>query len=323
MKRPLLLLLALGVSLAHAEEDSSPSLPQKQFQLEGGAAVTGWVLKENEGTFWVDIGHDVLRIPAGKILSANELRPDEPETKSGGDGEGLFTLRNEGRALPVEAWVPRLGEGVVEIRSRAGQGSGFIINDRGMIITNYHVIARDRELSVTVFSGKDKDLERIQYQNIRILAMDPANDLALLQIDDELKKPLISLPFGTANDMRTGEPVFAIGSPLGLDRSVSRGIVSLADRLVGSNLFLQTTAQINPGNSGGPLFNLRGEVIGVNTLKFVRTGIEGVGFAIPSESVQLFLAKRNAYAFDPRNPNTGYRYLNPPRKSEWGTTTGK
>ena len=300
--------------------DTEPFV-RRVLELEGGSQVSGVILKQTPDAYWVDLGHDVLRLPATRVVGSMEL--DEAGERQTDDlvprDNRLFKVREDTQTLPVESWVRRLGEGVVEVRSRAGQGSGFILNERGHVLTNHHVIAGDRELTVTVFSGTDGDLERIQYRNIRILAMDPANDLALLAIEDEIRRPLTWLPLGVAGEMQTGETVFAIGSPLGLDRTVSRGIVSLTDRLINGILFLQTTAQINPGNSGGPLLNLRGEVIGVNTLKYMRTGIEGVGFAVPSESIKIFLAKRSAYAFDPRNPNTGYHYLNPPRKSEWQT----
>jgi serine protease Do len=78
---------------------------------------------------------------------------------------------------------------------------------------------------------------------------------------------------------------------------------------------LQTTTQINPGNSGGPLFNLRGEVVGVNNMKIAAVGAEGLGFSISADVVKSFLDNRDAYAFDPRNPNTGFRYLSPPKMS--------
>ena len=110
-----------------------------------------------------------------------------------------------------------------------------------------------------------------------------------------------------------GEPVFAIGSPLGLERTVSQGIISLKNRPLGGQLYIQTTAQINPGNSGGPLFNLRGEIVGVNNMKAMMVGIEGVNFAIPAATLKEFLRNRDAFAFDTRHPNAGFRYLEPPR----------
>lgn len=292
---------------------------QVELQLKGGSNLGGRLVKESPEKLWVDIGPTIVELPVDQILKRS--RPEDATTEptvrtTTTSADGLWSAKKNPEARPVEVWVDRLGEGVVEIRSRSGQGSGFIINEDGMVITNQHVIAGDRELTVTVFRNTPQGLKRVQYKNIRIVAIDPARDLALLNIQDELEAPLKWLPMGDSGTIQTGETVFAIGSPLGLDRTVSRGIVSLADRLVSGRLFLQTTAEINPGNSGGPLFNLQGEVVGVNTLKFVRTGIEGVGFSIPSESVKRFLRQRNAYAFDPRNPNTGYHYLNPPRKQE-------
>lgn len=292
-----------------------PPAERVQVTLRGGGAVSGLPLKETSEFLWIDVGYEVFRLPRAHVLGvAVEL--DEPAAPPAMVGGELYHMRADRPLRPVDQWVQQLGEGVVEIRSRAGQGSGFLLNDRGHVLTNHHVIALDRELTVTVFSGSGANLERIQYRNIRILAMDPLNDLALLQIDDELIRPLVWLPLADSLELRTGETVFAIGSPLGLDRTVSQGIVSLTERLINGVLFLQTTTQINPGNSGGPLLNLQGEVVGVNTLKLMRAGIEGVGFAVPSETIRRFLARRSAFAFDPRNPNAGYHYLNPPRKRE-------
>ncbi len=139
------------------------------------------------------------------------------------------------------------------------------------------------------------------------------NDLALLKIEDTLKGPLPTVPLGDSDEVKQGQRVFAVGSPLGLERSVSEGIVSLRNRLIEGRLHIQTTAEISPGNSGGPLFNYRGEVVGVNNMKVVATGAEGLGFAIPVESVKTFLKNRDAFAFDPRNPNAGFLYVSPPR----------
>jgi serine protease Do len=109
-----------------------------------------------------------------------------------------------------------------------------------------------------------------------------------------------------------GDRVFAIGSPLGLERTVTEGIMSTKTRQMQGTLYLQTTAQINPGNSGGPLFNLRGEVVGVTNMKI--TFGEGLGFAIPIEVVKHFLNHRDAYAYDNDNPSNAYRYLEPPSR---------
>src|SRR5262249_53391959 len=109
-----------------------------------------------------------------------------------------------------------------------------------------------------------------------------------------------------------GDRVFAIGSPLGLERTVTEGIVSTTSRELGGDLYLQTTAQINPGNSGGPLFNNRGAVVGVTNMKL--TFGEGLGFAIPVGVVKYFLQHRDAYAYDNDNPSNPFRYLEPPSR---------
>jgi len=122
------------------------------------------------------------------------------------------------------------------------------------------------------------------------------------------------VPLGESDALAVGERVFAIGSPLGLERTVTEGIVSTKTRPMQGELYLQTTAQINPGNSGGPLFNLRGEVVGVTNMKI--TFGEGLGFAIPIEAVKFFLEHRDAFAYDNDNPSNPYRYLEPPSRAQ-------
>jgi serine protease Do len=122
------------------------------------------------------------------------------------------------------------------------------------------------------------------------------------------------VPLAGEDSMSVGDRVFAIGSPLGLERTVTEGIVSTKTREIQGTLYLQTTAQINPGNSGGPLFNLHGEVIGVTNMKI--TFGEGLGFAIPVDTVTYFLDHRDAFAYDNENPNNAYRYLPPPMRAK-------
>jgi serine protease Do len=121
------------------------------------------------------------------------------------------------------------------------------------------------------------------------------------------------VPLAGEDSMSVGDRVFAIGSPLGLERTVTEGIVSTKTRVIQGSLYLQTTAQINPGNSGGPLFNLYGEVIGVTNMKI--TIGEGLGFAIPADALIYFLDHRDAFAYDNENPNNAYRYLPPPGRT--------
>jgi serine protease Do len=143
--------------------------------------------------------------------------------------------------------------------------------------------------------------------------MNKFEDMTLLKIDDKDAPKFSRVLLGDSEVLSVGEPVFAIGSPLGLERTVTQGIVSTKTRQLQGELYLQTTAQINPGNSGGPLFNLRGEVVGITNMKI--TFGEGIGFAIPINAVKYFLDHRDAFGYSNDNPSNPYRYLEPPRRT--------
>jgi serine protease Do len=119
---------------------------------------------------------------------------------------------------------------------------------------------------------------------------------------------------GDMADLVSGQECFAIGNPLGLTRTVSQGIVSTTNRDVDGQLYIQTTASVNPGNSGGPLFNLKGEVIGVTSMGYLFLG--GLNFAIPADEVRHFIDNRDAFAYDEDNPNSGFRYLQPAGRTD-------
>jgi serine protease Do len=282
--------------------------------LKSGHKVEGEVLKKSDRELVIDIGVDILRIPLDKIQTVSE----KDETAAGpvaatvkGDEDGVFLMGS----LPVKSvkdLAEEYGEGVVLIETPSGLGSGFIINDRGYCVTNYHVVEQETRITVTIFDRQGTgDLVRKRFEDCRILALNPYFDLALLQIPAKDYK-FRTVYFADDAVPKEGESVFAIGSPLGLERSVSQGIVSTRSRNFDGILYIQTTTEINPGNSGGPLFNTRGEVVGVTNMKLI--GGEGLGFAIPISYVKHFLRNRDAYAFDEKNPNTGYRYLDPPRR---------
>jgi serine protease Do len=163
-----------------------------------------------------------------------------------------------------------------------GSGTGFVVDKNGYIVTNYHVVENADRIKVKL-SG-----DEAEYRG-RIIGFDKETDLAVLKVDS--KRPLAPVQIGNSDSVQVGDWVIAIGSPFGLQATVTAGIVS-AQRtsrdLPGATSFqnfLQTDAAINPGNSGGPLLNIRGEVIGVNTMIATRGGsYEGVGFALPSNT---------------------------------------
>jgi serine protease Do len=154
-------------------------------------------------------------------------------------------------------------------------GSGFVIDDHGFILTNNHVVENADEILVKLSDGKEL--------KAKVVGRDAKTDLALIEIDGG--NGLRTVPLGKSDDLKVGDWVLAIGNPFGLDNTVTAGIVSAIGRKIDQgpyDNFIQTDAAINPGNSGGPLLNTRGEVVGINTAIFSRSGGNiGIGFAIP------------------------------------------
>ena len=168
-------------------------------------------------------------------------------------------------------------------------GSGFIISDDGFIVTNNHVVEEAETIKITLSNDKVYDAE--------VIGLDPRMDLALLKINSEEDLPYVS--FGDSENSKVGEWVVAIGNPFGLGGTVTAGIISALGRNIGSgpyDHFIQTDAPINKGNSGGPLFNMDGEVIGVNTMIYSQTGGSvGIGFSIPSDLVKPVIDQLKKY----------------------------
>jgi serine protease Do len=216
-------------------------------------------------------------------------------------------------AHDVSSLVKQIGQAVVQVKTPGGLGSGFFINENGYLITNFHVIEGETEISVEVYHQENGQLTRDTYRQVRIVAINKFQDLALLHIEDKGAPKFKAVTLGSSDAMSVGDAVFAIGSPLGLERTVTQGILSTKTRELEGQLYLQTSAAINPGNSGGPLFNLNGEVVGVTNMKI--TFGEGLGFAIPVELVKNFLDHRDAFAYSTDNPNNPYRYLQPPSRT--------
>ena len=283
------------------------------IELQNGSSVSGEFIKRNAEYWIVDLGFDLIKIPERVCLKVTRNLSEENQQVSGG-GNNLYRENLRASVQPLGGLVERLGEAVVMIRTPVGLGSGFIIHQDGYVVTNDHVVAGERIISITQFRKGENELIKENYDNVRIVATGGNIDLALLKIEGQSgRKTFPTVPLGNSNDLKQGERVFAIGSPLGLERSVSEGIVSLRNRIIQSRLHVQTTAEISPGNSGGPLFNYRGQVVGVNNMKVVSSGAEGLGFSIPVRQLKTFLENRDAFAFDPRNPNAGYRYVSPPQ----------
>ncbi len=180
-----------------------------------------------------------------------------------------------------EHFFGRRGGGGGQRPIRQGAGSGFIIDPRGIALTNNHVVEGAVNIRVRLDDGRSFDAQ--------VLGRDPLTDVAVIKLKGNVKDlPVVKL--GDSDGLRVGDWVMAIGNPFGLASSVSLGIISARARTIGASSyddFLQTDAAINPGNSGGPLFNLKGEVIGINTA--IVGGGSGIGFAVPSSLVKAIL----------------------------------
>jgi serine protease Do len=302
------------------------AVPAATLELKGTASVTGKILADKKDMVVVDIGYTVLVIPRSQILrllddqksagrtvaAAAPASPSQAATDPAPD-PGFYQASSPGaRENTVRELVGQYGSAVVQVRTPAGLGSGFIINPDGFFITNFHVIEGETQISVEIFFQRDGQLTRRIYKQVQIVAINKFADLALLRIVDKDAPRFPSVVLGDADSLAVGERVFAIGSPLGLERTVTEGMLSTKTRELEGTLYLQTTAQINPGNSGGPLFNMRGEVVGVTNMKI--TFGEGLGFAIPVESVKYFLNHREAFAYDNDSPSSPFRYLQPPSR---------
>ena len=204
------------------------------------------------------------------------------------DSEALSASEAFEKVAPAVAIVSVSGvidySGIIP-KETSGIGSGFIINEEGYILTNYHVIKGAKEVVVTLSDGTDANAKVVNY--------DENQDVAMLKIsDDNIKVPAV-VELGNSDALKPGEQVIAIGSPLSKEfgQTVTAGIVSATNRTVKTSSgvelnLIQTDTAINPGNSGGPLVNTKGEVVGINNMKLASDTIEGIGFSIPINSIK-------------------------------------
>lgn len=240
---------------------------------------------------WIPSGHSLVRAFLITVLGVVALAP----VAAAQDTEGVMT--------PVEV-VEQVGPAVVTVINeqtisdmfgteetvQAGAGTGFIIDDDGHIVTNWHVVTGGSSFFVILSDGTEVDAE--------LIGEDPRDDLAVVRIDPGAVPATV--PLGDSDELRPGQAVLAIGSPLGaFGNTVTAGIVSALDRdqlgqgrtsmCMNYSDLIQHDAAINPGNSGGPLFNLNGEVVGVNTLGIPQSPsgvpVQGIFFAVPSNTV--------------------------------------
>jgi len=230
------------------------------------------------------IANPVQMVPASFADLAKEVSPAVVNistvrvVKGGGSIFGIPSPRDQRQPFdfrdPYDFFERFFGpQGPPTERELNAAGSGFIIDPEGFIITNNHVVEKADKIMVVLSNGQELKAE--------VVGRDPKTDIALIKV--QAKDTLPALEFGDSDKIRVGDWVVAIGNPFGLDHTVTAGIISAKDRIIGAgpyDAFLQTDASINPGNSGGPLLNLDGKVIGINTA--ISAQGQGIGFAIPA-----------------------------------------
>ena len=220
------------------------------------------------------------------IISRETInKPRAPQFPPGSPFEDFFKDFFERRGIPPRQNAPPQRPR----RNQTAQGSGFIIDDNGLIVTNNHVIAGASSITVVLHDGKTLQA--------KLVGSDAKTDLALLKVKTDIKLEAVS--WGESDEVKVGNWAMAIGNPFGLVNTVTVGIVSARARDINAGPFddfIQTDASINRGNSGGPLFNLKGQVIGVNTAIYSPSGGSvGIGFAIPSALAENIVEQLEEY----------------------------
>jgi serine protease Do len=330
-------LVLVAASWAHAAQPDTPapapagepvtgaaaprSLATDTVVLNDGSRISAKILKETSEALWLDFSDQVIKIDRARVETIERAAPDAVAPSTVRQEDLYRTATNLPERSPKEL-ARAFGEAVVMVSTPSGTGSGFIIHPDGYMITNAHVIQKERKIKVTVFEQNKsesgvRDFRRRIIEDVEIIAVSDHLDLALLRLPrKEGDSPYATVYLQGTEDLAAGQDVFAIGAPLGLERTLSRGVISTTQRSFEGVTYIQTDTQINPGNSGGPLFNDRGEVIGVTNMG-IPLG-EGLNFAIPARYVRDFIRNRDAFAFNKENPNSGYMYNDPPTRSLFG-----
>jgi len=283
-------------------------------KLKSGASVDGTVLKRSDRRIWVDVGPDVLSFDMNDVAGVESSSAGASvETKL----DTLFSTATGLAELPPREQAKILGPAVIKVSTPGGLGSGVILSRDGYAITNAHVVQGETNLRATVwFAQADGTLKRTDIDDVELVAINNHIDLALIKIKHPDGKDFLFAPVQDAEKLEIGQNVFAIGNPLGLERTLTQGVISTTQRSFDGLTYIQTDTPINPGNSGGPLFNTKGEVIGITNMG-IRGG-EALGFAIPARYVKDFIRNRESFAYDRNNPNSGHNYQKPPTRQQEG-----
>ncbi len=311
------LFVALGaLTLASsALADEGPTAPAADIVLlKSGRKLEGTIVKRTDRRLWLDVGPDVIVF---EMADVGEVQNAAGESQAKRTDDSLFSTATNLPEMSPREHAKVIGPAVIKVSTPAGLGSGVIIHPEGYAITNAHVVQGETNLRSTIWLPQsDGTLKRMEIDDIELIAINSQIDLALIRLKHPDGKPFLCAPVVLQDGLEIGQPVFAIGNPLGLERTMTQGVVSTTSRNFDGLTYIQTDTAINPGNSGGPLFNTRGEVVGITNMG-IRGG-ESLGFAIPARYVKDFVRNREAFAFDRNNPNSGNNYLEPPPRKNFG-----
>ncbi|MBU3143081.1 trypsin-like peptidase domain-containing protein [Clostridium sp. CF012] len=285
------------------ENTSYTEINDKKAKKDGGGMrkrIVSYILVGAICSTLGGVGAAVVTMNMMKNTNTNTTTSSAPKattTKATTDTKAKIATTNSTETLTTPEIVKKVSPAVVAISTSStsvsssfrgqsaqpeGVGTGMIFSEDGYILTNYHVISGAQNIKVMLSDGKEVSAKIINY--------DAASDVAVIKLAEGTKVPGV-VEFGDSDMLEVGESVVAIGNPLGKEflGSVTTGIVSAVNRQVSIEnkdlKFIQTDAAINPGNSGGPLVNTKGQVIGINTAKIGQDGVEGLGFAIPINTV--------------------------------------
>ncbi|MEY3026852.1 MAG: Serine protease Do-like HtrA [Planctomycetota bacterium] len=305
-------ILAGVAAASHARADDGD--PRDVVRLKSGASIEGVILKRTDRRLWIDVGPDVLSFTMDDVATVESTNAGaKVQTR-------LATLYSTAvglAELPPRELAKNIGPAVIKVSTPGGLGSGVILSREGYAITNAHVVQGETNLRATVwFAQADGTLKRTDIDDVELVAINNHLDLALIKLEHPDDADFLFAPVQDAERLEIGQGVFAIGNPLGLERTLTQGVVSTTQRNFDGLTYIQTDTPINPGNSGGPLFNTKGEVIGITNMG-IRGG-EALGFAIPARYVKDFIRNREAFAYDRNNPNSGHNYQKPPTRRSAG-----
>ena len=285
------------------------------IELKDGSRIEGEVLKKDANFVHLSLADQVVTIDRSEIKDIKVASGEQEKPENVKDMQLYKTAT--GVVKDLGAHAEQLGPAIVTVKTPSGLGTGWFCHPDGYVVTNAHVISNDRSITITAFQRQGDRYENKVYKKVKIIAVNDDTDLAVLKIEEDLGMQVPQLYIGDSTKMKVGDSVFTIGNPMGLERSTSQGTISKMNRNFSGRLYIQSTTPIAPGNSGGPLFNERGEVIGVTNMGYIE--LDGLGFAVPSMYVKEFLDNVEAFAYDPDNPNTGINYMEAPVTSTDGT----